>query len=642
MKNTIALRIADFLKNHPPFDVLSKEQLLEVSSHVRVLYYDKNKVIFNENDEGHDQFYVVHKGAVALQKRKNGGDFTAIDNCDEGDIFGLRPLIARENYVIKAVTKEESIVYGIPISVFRPVVEQNPQVGNFLIESFASNTENPYSEEYRKKLYTEEDIDVKLSTSTDLSDLQPTKYVKNVITCPPGETTQDVALLMREKNIGSVVITEDDIPIGIVTDRDLKNKIVTGDYPIDTPIKNIMTSPVICYPRNTTIAQAQIALMKHKIGHLCITKDGTPKSKLIGLISEHDITVSQGNNPSVLMKAIKRASKTKHLKRIHEKIMVLLKGYIRQNIPLTHISRIITELNDATIKRCIELSLAKMPGDPPVKFAWLSLGSQGRKEQLLHTDQDNAIVFENVEPEKLEETKAYFLALAQKVTKRLNTLGYEYCPADMMASNPKWCLSLEEWKTQFAKWITEPGDDEILLCSIFFDFDISYGESTLTDALSKHIFEKTGQNTYFFAMLGKSVLQTPSPLGFFRQFLVEQNGEYKDFFDLKKRAITPITDAGRVLILSHQVQHINNTAERFEKLADLEPENKQLYLSCSYTSKALLKFRTKHGLMHNDSGRYIELAALSKEEKMKLKRCFKTIREIQELIKIRYKLTSFI
>ncbi len=642
MKNTIALRIADFLKNHPPFDMLSKEQLLEVSSHVQVLYYDKNKVIFNENDEGHNQFYVVHKGAVALQKRRDGQDFTTIDNCDEGDIFGLRPLIARENYVIKAMTREESIVYGIPIATFRPIVEQNPQVGNFLIESFASNTENPYSEEYRKKLYTEEDIDVQLQTTTDLSDLQPTKYVKNVFTCPPEETTQNVALLMREKNIGSVVITHEEIPVGIVTDRDLKNKIVTGDFPISTPIRNIMTTPVICYPKNTTIAQAQIALMKHKIGHLCITKDGTPKSRLIGLISEHDITVSQGNNPSVLMKAIKRASKTKHLKRIHEKIMILLKGYIRQNIPLTHISRIITELNDATIKRCIELSLAKMPETPPVKFAWMSLGSQGRKEQLLHTDQDNAIVFENVVDERLEETKAYFIALAQKVTKRLNTLGYEYCPADMMASNPKWCLSLDEWKAQFTKWIAEPGDDEILLCSIFFDFDISYGDSTLTDILGKHIFEKTAQNTYFFAMLGKSVLQNPSPLGFFRQFLVEQNGEYKDFFDLKKRAITPITDAGRVLILSHQIQHINNTAERFEKLAELEPENKQLYLSCSYTSKALLKFRTKHGLMHNDSGRYIELSALSKEEKMKLKRCFKTIREIQELIKIRYKLTSFI
>ncbi|UGU14979.1 DUF294 nucleotidyltransferase-like domain-containing protein [Sinomicrobium kalidii] len=641
MKNTIALRIADFLKNHPPFDVLSKEQLLEVSSHVQVLYFEKNKIIFDDNDEGHNQFYVVHKGAVALQKRKNG-DFITIDNCDEGDIFGLRPLIARENYVIKAITREESILYGIPIDVFRPVVEKNLRVGNFLIESFASNTENPYSEEHRRKLYSENGIDIGISSSTDLYDLQPARYVKNVITCNKEDKTRDIALLMRENNIGSVVVTENDIPVGIVTDRDLKNKIVTGDYPIDIPIHNIMTSPVICYPRNITIAQAQTALMKHKIGHLCITKDGTPKSKLIGLISEHDITVSQGNNPSVLMKAIKRASKTKHLKRIHEKIMILLNGYIRQNIPLTHISRIITELNDATIKRCIELSLKKMPESPPVKFAWLSLGSQGRKEQLLHTDQDNAIVFENVPAEILDKTRAYFITLAQKVTKRLNTLGYEYCPADMMASNPKWCLSLDEWKEQFTKWIAEPGENEILLCSIFFDFDISYGDSTLTDALGSHIFEKTGQNTYFSAMLAKSVLQNPSPLGFFRQFLVEQNGEYKDFFDLKKRAITPITDAGRVLILSHQVRHINNTAERFEKLAELEPENKQLYLSCSYTSKALLKFRTKHGLMHNDSGRYIELAALSKEERMKLKRCFKTIREIQELIKMRYKLTSFI
>ncbi|RAV28370.1 DUF294 nucleotidyltransferase-like domain-containing protein [Sinomicrobium soli] len=640
MKNTIALRIADFLKHQPPFDLLDGDQLLEASSHVNVIYLDKNKVIFDEGDPGHLQFYVVHKGAVALQKRRNG-DFATIDNCDEGDIFGLRPLIARENYVIKAVTREESILYGIPIHIFRPLAEQNRKVGLFLIESFASNTEAPFSEEYHKKLYSEDLPDIQLNTLTDLSDLQPVNYVKNVVTCPPDSPTKEVALIMREKNIGSIVITDHEIPVGIVTDRDLKNKVVTGDFSINAPISEVMTSPVVCYPKNITLAQAQMAMMKHKIGHLCITKDGTPKSRITGLVSDHDITLSQGNNPSVLMKAIKRASKTKHLKRIHEKMMILLKGYMKQNIPLTHIARIITELNDATIKRCIELSLRKTEHPEPVSFAWMSLGSQGRKEQLLHTDQDNAIVFEDVPADNLEVVREYFVALAKKVNKRLNTIGYEYCPADMMAGNPRWCMSLSEWKNQFSNWIAEPGEDEILLCSIFFDFDISYGNSKLTDTLGNHIFEQTGQNSYFLAMMARNVLYNPSPLGFFRQFLVEQNGEYKDFFDLKKRALTPITDAARLLILAHQVRHINNTAERFEKLAELEPENKDLYLSCSYAAKALLKFRTRHGLMHNDSGRYIELSALTKEEKMKLKRCFKTIREIQELIKIRYKITAF-
>jgi len=260
----------------------------------------------------------------------------------------------------------------------------------------------------------------------------------------------------------------------------------------------------------------------------------------------------------------------------------------------------------------------------------------------LQTDQDNALIFEDVPAEKLEETRAYFLELARKVNKRLNIIGYEYCPAEMMAKNPKYCLSLSEWKSQFTNWIIDPGNDEILLCSIFFDFDISYGNIKLSNELADHIFSLTKDNRKFYAVMGATALRNPSPLGFFRQFLVEEDGENKDYFDIKKRGITPITDAARLLILYHQVKNISNTAERFEKLAQLETNNKELFLACAYASKVLLKFRTKHGLENRNSGRFIDLENLGKEEKIKLKRCFKSIRQVQELIKYRFEVTPYI
>ena len=278
----------------------------------------------------------------------------------------------------------------------------------------------------------------------------------------------------------------------------------------------------------------------------------------------------------------------------------------------------------------------------PAKFAWMSLGSQGRKEQLLHTDQDNALVFEDVPAEKLEETRAYFLKLATKVTKRLNIIGYEFCPAEMMARNSKYCLSLSEWKDQFSEWVTTSGNDEILLCQIFFDFDISYGEVKLTNSISDHIYEILKGNRNFLNRLAAQALRNPSPLGFFRQFLVEQDGEKKDLFDIKKRGIMPLTDAARLLILEHRVKNISNTSERFEKLAQLEPNNKEIYQACAYSSRALIKFRTKQGLRNKDSGRFINLEDLGKEDKIKLKRCFKTIKEIQELIKVRFETTYYL
>lgn len=640
MTNSIASRIADFLSGFPPFSLLERTYLDLIANEVKVMYFEQGRTIFAKDEKVHNYFYIVQKGAVDLQKLDDNKEPETIDKCDEGDIFGLRPMFAKENYQINAITDEESVIYAIPLEVFKPYAISNPHVGNFLMESFASNTRNPYSNEHRGKLIAdEEDITFKKEA---LFELQPIPIIKKMVTASSETSIQEAAILMSKRKVGSVIVVEDDKPVGIVTDVDFRESIATGKLPIQNPISEVMNSPVICYSKGLTIAQAQLTMMKHNINHICITKDGTPNTKVKGIVSEHDIIVSQGNNPAVLMKAINRASSTKKLKRIRNKIMILLNGYLKSNIPLTHISNIIFELNDATIKRTIQRCIEKMNEPAPANFAWMSLGSQGRKEQLLHTDQDNALVFEDVPKEKLEETRAYFLKLATKVTKRLNIIGYEFCPAEMMARNPKYCLSLSEWKEQFSQWVTTSGNDEILLCQIFFDFDISYGDVKLTNTLSDHIFDILKGNRNFLNRLAAQALRNPSPLGFFRQFLVEQDGEKKDLFDIKKRGIMPLTDAARLLILEHRVKNISNTSERFEKLAQLEPNNKEIYQACAYSSRALIKFRTKQGLKHKDNGRFINLEDLGKEDKIKLKRCFKTIKEIQELIKIRFETTYYL
>jgi CBS domain-containing protein len=306
------------------------------------------------------------------------------------------------------------------------------------------------------------------------------------------------------------------------------------------------------------------------------------------------------------------------------------------------ILKIISELNDACMKQVIRIVLDKTNHKPPVDFVWLAMGSQGRGEQLLRTDQDNAILFADVEEENLAPIRSYFLKFARQVNKGMRTIGYEYCPAEMMASNNNWCLSLSDWKHQTSRWITNPGKDEVLLSSIFFDYNPVYGNTDLVGSLTEHIFEAVRENPPFLLHLASGALQNPSPTGFFRQFLLEQDGEYKDFFDLKRRALMPLTDAARVLILNHNIKSINNTPERFEKLAELETNNKELFMSCSYATKALLKFRAKQGLLHNDSGRFIALDALTKEEKVKLKRTFKTVKELQELLKIRFRVPNLI
>lgn len=635
MKNTISHRVADFLKNHPPFSFLKPKDLEIISEQISIIYKEKDSVVFTENEETHDSFYVVHKGAVVL---RNSLQNDILDMCDEGDIFGLRPLIANENYQMEAKAYEETILYAIPLTIFRPYALENKAVGNFLIESFASNTLHPYSKSHRGKLYGEESLD----TDAKLLDLHPVKYSKKIVSCSATTTAKDIAEIMIKKNVGAILVVEETQPIGIITDKDLRNKIVTGKYPITANAAEIMTAPVITYPKKMTITQAQMAMMKSDISHLCITKDGTINSKAVGMLSKHDVMVSLGNNPAVLIKAIKRAKKTKHLKPIRAQIMQLLQGYIDQNIPIMLTSKIITELNDACIKQVIAIALDKMETPPPVKFSWLAMGSQGRSEQLLQTDQDNALIYEDVPKELEAVTKKYFLELATHVNKGLFDIGYEYCPAEMMASNPKWCLSLGQWKDMIYQWITNTGKNEVLLSFIFFDYSLSFGDSELANNLSEFIFENVKANPIFYVHLVSGALQSPSPTGFFRQFLLEQDGANKDFFNLKNRALMPLADAARVLILSHSVKSISNTVERFEKLAELEADNSELYVACAYAYKVLLKFRTKQGLEHHDSGQYIALESLSKAEKIKLKSTFKTIKELQEIISIRFNISNIL
>lgn len=632
--NTIAERIYDFLKDFPPFSFLSKDDCLSICKQIKVIYIEENESVFEINTPIKDCFYVVKEGAIGLFREQK----LLVDKCDDGDIFGLRAVIRQGNYVLSAKAIEESIIYSIPAELFNSLIVQNADANKFLLASFVTNIKSPYNTEDKDALFAnDKNLNSDLSSFTEI---QTAEYSKNPITCSKKATIQEAAIIMTSTRVGSIIITEDSKPIGIITDKDLRTKIATGDFSIKDTVDKIMSSPVITYPKSISVAEAQIAMLQNKITHLCITEDGTVNSNLCGIMSEHDIIVIRGNNPSVLVKEVKRATSVENLKYIRVKAQELLERYLEQGIPMAFISKIIALINDTLTNRAIELSITEMPHEPPTAFGWLALGSQGRKEQLLLTDQDNALVFEDVSDEDYKKVKPYFIELAKKVTEKLNTIGFEYCPAKMMASNTKWCLSVSEWKTQFKKWIMHPDEDRIMLCTIFFDYDLVYGDHSLVDEMSKSIYKSISKYNIFLNFLALNALKNPPPLSFFRQFVVEDDGEHKDEFDLKARAIMPLVDAARLLILSSGIKNCNSTIERYEKLADLEPQNKELYVSCANAFKVLLRFRTVDGLKDQDSGRFLDLKTLNKADKLKLKSCFKPIKDIQELLSTRFRLSQ--
>ncbi|WP_138434115.1 DUF294 nucleotidyltransferase-like domain-containing protein [Winogradskyella algicola] len=628
--NTIAERIYDYLKGFPPFNLLTRDQLLSISKSVDVIYLENNQFLFEIGQPVVNHFYVVRNGAIGLFRANNN----LVDKCDEGDIFGLRALLRRGEYKLNAKAIEESIVYSISLENLETYITANADASQFLMASFASNV--------RVKNTEDDDFIETLQHSSEYTYLQTADYSKNPITCCIDTKINEAASIMTEKHVGSIVITKENKPIGIITDKDLRTQIATGKHSIEDSVSRIMSSPVITYPETITVAEAQIAMLKHKITHLCITKDGTNDSDLTGILSEHDIIVLRENNASALIKEIKRSRSAEQLKDIRQRTEKLLTRYLEQDIPIDFISRLVSAINDTITQRIIAFSITKMDKKPPAQFAWLAIGSQGRQEQLLMTDQDNALVFENVKTEEYENTKSYFLKLSDYINKDLEIVGFELCPAKMMANNPKWCKSVSEWSQQFNSWITTPDQDNLMLCTIFFDYEHVYGDVELVSKLSESIFESIDNHDIFLTYLGRNALQNPPPLSFFRQFLVEDDGEHKDQFDIKARAMMPLVDAARLLMLSHNIKAVNNTIERYEKLVELEPQNKDTYLFCIEAYKNLLTFRTEQGLRHNDSGRFIDLESLDKGNRLQLKRTFKAVKDVQELIKMRFKLSQLL
>lgn len=637
MKNTIAERIFDFLKNFPPFDLLGKDQLLKIASQVKVLYLEKDTYVFRQEENPGQNFYVVKDGAIGLTRFVENEPIL-VDICDEGDIFGLRALIHNNQYLLNAIATEETILYAISVDLLLEIIKTNEKANKFLIATYSTNIKAPFEPENKTKLIAYDDS-IQPNKSY-LTEIQTANYNKKPVTCLKNNTIKEAAQIMCIKKVGSIIIVENKNPIGIITDKDLRLKIATGLVSIEENVTKIMSSPVITSYENITSAEAQIAMLKHKITHLCITKDGTPNTELVGVLSEHDIVVLNGNNPSVLIKELKRATDVKDLKYIREKTSELLKGYVDQSVPIIFVANIISEINDAITVKAIEISIEEMDSKPPVKFGWLSIGSQGRREQLLITDQDNALVFEDVPEENYKATKSYFIKLAKKVIFKLHLIGYDYCPANMMASNSEWCLSLTQWKNQFNTWITQPTEKAVMMCTIFFDYTLVYGDKNLVATMTECIFKSIDKFEVFLNFLAKNALLNPPPLGFFRQFLVEQNGENKDQFDIKSRALMPLTDAARVLILSYNISDANNTILRYQKLIEVDPKNKELYLSCIDSFKVLLRHRTKQGLKNNDTGRYVDLNDLGKSEKLKLKGCFIPIKGVQDLLNVKYNLAQ--
>ncbi|MCK4853115.1 MAG: CBS domain-containing protein [Bacteroidales bacterium] len=444
----------------------------------------------------------------------------------------------------------------------------------------------------RKERIEKESINLmnELQSSILMMNLPVSSFVREHITCDMDMPVHEVASIMRRKDQNAIIVTKDTSqqPVGIVTDCDLRNRVVAIEFNVNSPVFEIMSSPLIRIPDEALLYEAVLQIKGNSISHLAVEDRA---GRIVGIFSNEDLLEVQRNSISYLIKEVSAAETVESLKKIHNKIPVLVKILLESGSRVRNITYLISTVTDAITHRLVEFAIEEM-GEPPAEFAFLALGSEGRREQTLVTDQDNAIVFEDVPNEKFAEVNRYFLYFGKKINLWLDKIGYQYCQGEVMAGNPQWCQPISRWKKYFSDWINQKSQDGLLGVAVFFDFRIVYGSEKYADELRKHINKIIDGKTLFFRLLASDVSKYNIPTDIFKENGPENGPGAPEAFNIKN-AISPLVDFIRVYSIQHHVGE-SNSLLRLEKMLRMNiiPEEEYHEIENIYSRMMEIRFRS--------------------------------------------------
>jgi len=458
---------------------------------------------------------------------------------------------------------------------------------------------------------------------------------RDVATCTPEDSVLKVARIMRDLRISSVVICEGKEPIGILTDRDLRNKVVAeGIDPHTLTAREIMTSPLLTVSERDFIFEALYRISQNNIHRICVVdKD----SALVGIITVTDIMRLQTHSPQKLIRDIDQATTLEELKSYHGDIQGLVIHLVGIGVTPRELVKMIALLNDQLLLRLIALLREQEFSHMTEKFAFVVLGSEGRREQTLTTDQDNAIVYSD---DLSDDEIAVVEAFSERLIDSLIAIGVPPCPGGIMAKNAFWRRSYSEWKTLLDSWLSKPRPENILNASMFFDLRPLYGDPELGFGLKKHMIAHVDREQVFLAHSAANVNRFRPPLGLFGGIKVEHQEAHRGQIDLKKSGIFAITEGLKALAMEAGIMECG-TRVRGIILNKRGILKQRLAEDLDETYNFLVYLRLRSQIESIEAGEepdnYITIANLNHMEKGRLKIAFEEVNEFQEFLRVHFR-----
>ncbi|HBM06833.1 MAG TPA: cyclic nucleotide-binding protein, partial [Pseudomonas sp.] len=504
-----------------------------------------------------EHFYIIKQGRVHGQRphtSKRGTDTTF--EVIVGECFPMAALMGERATRTGHFAAEDTFCFLLNKPAFVKLVSKSAAFRDFAMRGVSSLLDLVNQQAQMRAV---ESLGEQYSLETRIGELA----LHHPVSCLPSMPLADAVALMHENNTGSVVITDLEFhPQGIFTLRDLRRVIGTGTTDLSAPIAEFMTQDPFHLPPDATAFDAAIAMTERHIAHVCVVDKGL----LSGVISERDLFSLQRVDLVHLAQAISHADSVETLVIIRSRILQLVDNMLAHGASSTQITHIITLLNDHTVCRVIELAI-ELLGDPGIPFTWLCFGSEGRREQTLHTDQDNGMLFEAADAAEAASIRGRLLPLAERINHDLDTCGFTLCKGNIMASNPQLCLSRLEWQRRFSAFIRESTPENLLSSTIYFDLRAIWGPSEGCEQLRSNMLEEVGDSRLFQRMMAENALRHRPPVGRFRDFVVTRKGDGKATLDLKVQGLTPFVDGARLLALGHGITACN-TLDRLRQLVE--------------------------------------------------------------------------
>ena len=610
--------IAGFLQQYPPFDSLPDEVVARVAQQVQIGYYRAGSDIFQFGDEIHE-LSVIRSGAVEIYRR-NGELYNRLS---EGALFGQLSLLMNNRVRLPARTLEDTLIYFIPESEFTRLCDEFESFAYF-VEMDDNSLRQAVSSQYHSN-------SLMASKVSALNVRRPVCLDVSASICEAAKkmTAEGVSclLIMREADneTGRRLA-------GIITDKDMRSRVVAAGVDPSESVTRVMTSTPVTLDHDAFAFEAMLTMLRCNIHHLPIL-DG---ERLVSVIATSDIVRYESQSVLHIVSNMLRQTSVDELSALKPEIHACFVRMVDEDANSHMIGSAMSEIGRSFKQRLLQLAEQKL-GPPPVPYCFLALGSMARDEQLVMTDQDNALILDNSFDERAHGD--YFVELARFVSDGLNACGYVYCKGNIMATNPQWRKTRAEWEAIFGGWIENPDREALLNCSIFFDLDGVYGKTEWADHLNEFIVSNARRSPRFLASLARNALNRTAPLGFFKNFVMESDGQHRNSINLKRRGTAPLSDLIRV----HALASGSRAQNSFERLDDIVksgilPAGRDTDLRDALEFISMVRIRhqaadIRAGIEVDNN---VEPASLTEFERRNLKEAFQVIGNSQRFLRYRY------